>query len=395
MSEYIQLPYQLAWPFALALAWILGELVHRWVGLPRISVYGLTGFVFGNMAAGFLPTSETQMAVLVTDVAFGLMLFEVGYRINLHWLRINPWIAVTGLVEAVGTFAAVYAVARWFAMSPLIALLLASFAMSTSPAGVLRVLNEQRSAGQVTERVLHLCAMNTVLAVFSFKVIVGFGLYQTSGNVFDAIWNSLAVLAVSIALGGLLGVAVPALLRALHTPGADATLPFAIAVILLVAVTHTLKFSPVLATLTFGLVARHRRITLGRTQRNFGLAGDLLALALFFFVSTTIEWPHVVSGLGLAVTIFLVRFIVKTAGVTAFAHLSGISWRKGLLTGMALSPMAVFTLVALEQTRRLGVDLVDAIAPLAALTLMMEVLGPVLTQRALILANETQNEMQG
>jgi hypothetical protein len=36
--------------------------------------------------------------------------------------------------------------------------MLASLSMATSPATVVRVINEQRSSGQVTERVLHLCA---------------------------------------------------------------------------------------------------------------------------------------------------------------------------------------------------------------------------------------------
>lgn len=388
MLDLIQFPTQLAWPFALAFAWVLGEFVHRWTGLPRISVYGVAGFVFGNTAAGFLPAREAEMFILAADVAFGLMLFELGYRINLHWLRHNPWLAVTGLVESIGTFAAIYALARVFGTPVLPALLVASLAMATSPAGVIRVVNEQRAAGQVTERLLHLCALNAVLAVFVFKVTVGFGLYHTSGNLLAAVWNSFAVMAVSVAIGGLVGIALPALLRSLRATG-DATLAFAIAVILLVAVTHTLALSPVLAALTFGIVARHRRVTLNRTQRNFGVLGDLLALQLFFFVSSSIEWRHVQAGIVLGLAIIFVRFVVKTAGVTVLARLSGVTWRKGMLTGIALTPMAVFAIVVLEQTRRLGLDLVDAIAPLAAVALLMEVLGPIVTQRALTAANET------
>ena len=39
---------------------------------------------------------------MLADVAFGLILFELGYRINLRWLRTNPWIGVSGLVEVAG-----------------------------------------------------------------------------------------------------------------------------------------------------------------------------------------------------------------------------------------------------------------------------------------------------
>lgn len=394
MPDFLPISFQLVWPFALAITWITGEFGHRWTGLPRISIYGLAGFLFGNVAAGYLPQSEAETFMLLANVAFGLILFELGYRINLHWLRINPWIALTGVVEAIGTLLAVYSVAVWFDTPPYAALLLASLAMSTSPAGVLRVLNEQSSSGQVTERVLHLSALNCVLAVFTFKVIIGIGVFQSSGSVLEAAWSSLVVLAVSAALGAALGVAVPALLRRLGNLATDATVAFAIAVILLVAITHAFKFSPVLAALTFGLVARHRRVTLSRTQRNFGVMGNLLTVLLFFFVATTLKWEHVVSGMALALAIVATRFVVKTLSVTVFARVSGISWRKGALTGMALTPMSVFAILLLEQTRRLGVDLVDSLVPLAAIALLLEVIGPVITQRALIWANETPDNLE-
>ncbi|WP_292935769.1 cation:proton antiporter [Noviherbaspirillum sp.] len=389
MPEFIPMSYQLAWPFAIAIAWVAGEFGYRLTGLPRISIYGLVGFLFGNLLAGVLPQSEADTFMLLANIAFGLMLFEMGYRINLHWLRANPWIGVMGVVEAVATFVVVYFVAQWFGMAPLAALLLGSLAMSTSPAGILRVLNEERSSGQVSERILHLSALNCVLAVFTFKVIVGIGVFQTSGSLLDAVWSSLVVLAVSAGLGALVGVSVPGLLRRLGNLSRDATLAFAIAVILLVAVTHAFKFSPVLATLTFGLVARHRRVTLNQTQRNFGVMGDLLSVVLFFFVAATLEWRQVVGGMTLGLVLLVARFAAKMIGVAVFARVSGVSWRKGLLTGLALAPLSVFVILMLEQTRRAGVNLVDSLMPLAAMALLLEVIGPIITQRALIWAQET------
>lgn len=389
MPDLWPLPYQLAWPVALTLTWMLGEMAHRWSRLPRISVYGLAGFGFGNLASAYLPPSEAELFMLLANLAFGLILFELGYRINLRWLQRNPWLLLTSLIEATCTFVVVWFIASQFGIPSLSALLLAALAMSTSPAGVLRVVNEQCSSGQVTERVMHHSAINCVLAVFSFKVIIGFGLFQSSGDLLHAAWNSLAVLAFSAFLGALMGVWVPAWLGFMGRDVRDSTVAFAFAVALLVAVTHLMKFSPVLATLTFGLVARHRRVCLNRTERNFGVLGDLMAVLLFFFIATTLKTSHVLAGLPLALLLVLGRVATKTAVVTAFAHLSGISWRKGWLTGLALTPMSVFAILLLEQTRRLGVDLVDTMVPLSALALLLEVAGPILTQRALILAQET------
>ncbi|WP_308600515.1 hypothetical protein [Massilia sp. Dwa41.01b] len=157
---------------------------------------------------------------------------------------------------------------------------------------------------------------------------------------------------------------------------------------LLVAVTHVLQFSPVLAALTFGLVARHRRIALSPAQRNFGVLGDLLAVLMFFFVATRVELEHLGGGLALGLLLVLVRAVVKIGVCTAFARVSGITARKGALSGMALTPMAVFAILLMEQTRWIGVDLFDSLAPLAVVMLLLDVLGPVLTQRAVVWANE-------
>lgn len=96
----------------------------------------------------------------------------------------------------------------------------------------------------------------------------------------------------------------------------------------------------------------------------------------------------VMSGARIALALLVVRFIVKTLCVAAFAHVSGISWRKGLLTGMALTPLSAFVILLLEQTRHLGIGLMDELAALAAITLLLEVVGPVVTQWALVLAKE-------
>ena len=389
MPDILVISAELAWPCAILLAWLCGEFVHRWFGIPRISVYGLVGFGLAQSFPALLGTDSSSAVALLANLAFGLILFEFGYRINLHWLRINPWIAVTGLVESAVTFAVVYAIAHATGLPSMTSLLLASLAMSSSPAGVLRVINEEGSSGQVTERLLHLVAINCVLAVFAFKVIVGVWIFRTSGSLPQAATHSLFELLASAVLGAVFGVAVPFVLRQLGNLARDGTVAFALGVLLLVAIAHATELSPVLATLTFGLMARHRRVAFSRTERNFGGIGELLTVLLFVFAVSTLTWERVMAGAGLGLMLLLARFVVKTACVAAFAHVGGISWRKGALTGIALSPMSVFVILLLEQARYLGIVLVDELAALAAMTLFMEVIGPIITQRALIWAKES------
>ena len=388
MIELTTFLTEIAWPVTLLVAWLAGEIGHRWAKLPRISAYAVVGFIFAPSQAGLLPGAQPVTVLLLANIAFGLILFECGYRINLAWLRTNPWIAVTSVVEAALTFLAVYLLVLWFGQPTTTALLLAALSMATSPAAVVRIVNEQRSSGQVTERVLHLSALNCVLAVLTFKVVVGLLVFRTSGNIWSATDNSLLVLVASWLLGAIAGALVPALLRFTKRTTYDSTLAFAIAVICVVALTHSLKLSPVLAALTFGLVARHRRMVLNSSQRGFGALGDLLSVLLFVFIATVPDWRQVIAGVGLGFAIITVRQVAKLCGVGLFAHLSGISWRKGLLVGVAMAPISAFVILVMEQTRYLGINLVDQLAPLAAAALTLEIFGPILVQRALIWAHE-------
>lgn len=111
-------------------------------------------------------------------------------------------------------------------------------------------------------------------------------------------------------------------------------------------------------------------------------------MVLFVYVATTIEWSRVVAGFGLGLALVAARLMAKVVAVGALARVSGLTWRKVVLSGLALMPTSVFVILVLEQARYLGIDLVDQLAPLAAATLLLEILGPVVMQFALRRAGE-------
>jgi hypothetical protein len=397
MTEFSINISQMAWPCVLALAWLLGDILNRVLHLPRISVYAVTGFVLVNLLPDYLSPLDNHSLVLLANIAFGLMLFEFAYRINLRWLSLNPWVAVTGLLEAGATFTAVYCVALWYGSTQLMSLSLAALAMSSSPAAVLRVINEQRSSGQVSERILHLTAINSVLAVFAFKLILVYGVMQAPGDILKASAQSLQVMLVacaSVLAGTVFGILLPTILRWRGRQAQDSTLGFAFAVIVLVALTHATGLSPILATLSFGLVARHRRISLGRTQRNFGVLGELLAVVLFVFAASTLAFSQVLAGVMLGGLLLVMRLGSKIIVTTLLAPVSGISMRKGMLSGLGLAPVSVFLILNLEQPNKLGMAMTNEWYALVAMTLILEIAGPILTHLALFAAKETPEEME-
>jgi NhaP-type Na+/H+ or K+/H+ antiporter len=391
MLEYVAPVAELGWPVMIVLAWLVGELAQRW-RVPRISTYAVVGLACSRALGGLPATGLSPAAGLLANFAFGLLLFEFGYRINLNWFRINPWLAATGLLDVGLSFVAVYALCRSFGSAPVSSLLIAAMTSATSPASLTRVVNELGSAGQVTERALHLAAFNCICALFAFKFVVGFWTFDTSGDAMKALSNSAVVVLVSGGLGAAFGSSMPAMLRITGRTSKDATLAFALAVILLVGITHVLHFSPLVASLAFGLIARHRRVTLNQTQRNFGALGDLLVVYLFTYIAATIDWQRALAGAALGAALVVVRTSAKVVAVTALARPSGTTWRKGLLTALAMTPLSTLVVLLVEETRPVGIDLIDAIAPVAAATLLLQWLGPLATQLALLAAGEVQQQ---
>jgi Kef-type K+ transport system membrane component KefB len=379
----------IAWPLALLIAWFLGEwLLERW-NIPRVTSYVAVGLVGSLINLPGLTTDITGLPFLA-NVALALVLFELGYRINLRWFRHNPWVLLLGVVESLVTFGFIYWVTGWFGLPIEHRLIIAALSISASPAGVLRVANELRSTGQATERVLHLCAINCLFSVLALKLVVGYWTLSTSGDLVLAAFGSVHVVGTSIAVGALLGVAVPWLLRLRNTHERGVTVVFALAVLLLTTAAYGLMLSPLLAALTFGIVARERRVHLTSAQRDFGTAGDLLSAFLFVYIASLLTWVDVRTTIVLGVVLILARTLTKVACNVAAARLSGISERKGVLTGLALTPMSAFAILLIEQTRLMGFDpAVQVLATMAGMMLLQELFGPIVTQRSLMAARET------
>lgn len=378
-----------AWPLVLLLAWWLGEqLQERW-RIPRVSSYVAVGLLGGIVNLPGL-TPDVPGLPFLANVALSLVLFELGYRIHLRWFRHNPWVLVQGVLESVLTFVAVYWASAVLDLSVENRLIVAALSVSASPAGIVRVANEMRSAGQVTERVLHLCAINCLMAVLALKLVVGYWTLSTSGSLWQAAVGSVHVLITSVAVGAVLGVVMPALLRSRQTSEGGLAVAFGLAVVLLTALSYGLLFSPLLAALSFGVVARERRVFLTNAQRNFGTAGDVLTLFLFVYIASLMTWPAVLGSLLAGLLLIAVRTAVKVGVSVALAKVSGITTRKGMLAGLALTPMSAYAILLLEQSREHGfLPAPEVMLAMAGMMLLQELFGPVVTQRTLMAARET------
>ena len=382
----------ITWPLLLLVAWVVAERLHSRFQVPRVSSYVLVGLAAGLLLRPLLHLQEASYSFLA-NMALALVLFELGYRINLRWFKHNPWVLLVGVVESFITFAVVYVVCRGFQLPLQVSWVIAALSMSASPGGIVRVANELRGAGQVTERVMHLCAINCLLAILTLKLVVAYWHVTAQADWFAALSTSVYGVVVALGLGAALGVMTPWLMRYVRANGNvdnNATVLFALAVLLLVMLAFSAQVSALLAALSFGVVARERRVQLTQTQRNFGSAGDVLIIFLFMYVAALIQWEYVTAGVSLAAALIAARLLSKVVCNVLVARLSGITWRKGALTGLALTPMSAFAILLLEQSQLRGFEpAAAAFVAMTAMMLLQELFGPWVTQRSLMAAGET------
>jgi len=380
-----------AWPLMLLAAWLAGEWAYRHWNVPRVCAYGVVGLVLGGTGLSQNVASHAAQGFMA-NVALALMLFELGYRINPRWFRHNPWVLAAGITQAVLTFGAVFWVAGLFGLAVDLRLVLAALCVASSPAAIMRVTHELRSAGQVTERLLHLCALNCLLAVLLLRLVVGYWHLETSGDLGKAAFNSIYVICLSLVAGAVFGFIAP-LLNRIATSSQSTTVTFAFLVLLLTGLSQTLHLSPLLAALAFGVVARERRIMLSHAQRNFGALGEVFAVFLFVYIGSLLTWNGLLGGLLLGAAVLVVRSGAHTLVNMSIARVSGTTFRKGALTGLALMPMSAFVLILLEESRLYGFDLArDSLPAIVGLLVLLDVIGPLVTQRALMLAGEAHPE---
>ena len=85
---------------ALLIAGLAGGELARRLLLPRITGYVLVGVLFGPEVLGLFRAPLTGVARALIDLGLGLVLFELGHRLDLNWLRRNPWLALAAVTVA-------------------------------------------------------------------------------------------------------------------------------------------------------------------------------------------------------------------------------------------------------------------------------------------------------
>lgn len=375
--------------FALFLAGLCGELCYRAWRLPRVSGYAVIGLIAGSAGVGAIDAAMSATSRLLLDVALGLLLFELGSRLDLRWIRRNPWLIASSLAEATLTFALVLTVLLFAKVSAPVATVLAAISMATSPAMVIQLKTELRAEGQVTQRLLTLTALNSMYAVVVEKLLSGWLHQEVYGNVFATILQPLYLIAGSLIIAYLLARACLFFYRRVNMQDEHSFVALFGLVLLAIAIANIFKVSTMLSLLAAGIIVKNLEEKPQLWPQHFGTAGWLLTVILFVLTLTSFEWKDVAIGGVAALGLIVARFVAKLIGVLAFARPSGLDWKQGAALGLSLAPMSALAYVLVDDTYRLYPQFDPTLRAVTLCAIVvLQLVGPWIVYRSLTLVGE-------
>lgn len=371
---------------------MIGEWLHTRAGWPKVIGYVLAGMLFGPAMLGWIGDETLLQAKPIADAALGLLMLEVGRRLDLGWLLRTPELLRSTLADIVLSFGLILLFAHFVVgLSPAWAGATAAVTMASAPAVVLLTVEESRAQGQVTERIILHTAIGAAASFLAFPLVLGIVHVEQSSDWLSAFVHPLWIAGGATLVAGL-GARL-ALLVARFVPRrslaqvfvlvASAMLAVGLARMLAVPVFLTLFLMGVL------LAANDKKQTLRYTALPEG--HWLLAIVLFVIVGAALPWRDFTWLVGVqAVGLLLVRALAKTVAQLVVG--SSLSYRKSLLVGLGTQPLSATAVFMAYEIVNLYPDVGrSALAlPLFAAAIM-ELAGPALCRLAVKLAGETES----
>jgi Kef-type K+ transport system membrane component KefB len=388
-----ELPLAISYPLlfgVLLVAGMIGGEVARSLRLPRIIGYVVIGFILAPFAQVMQLGELLDEARIFVNLGLGLVLFDLGRRLDLQWMKRDWTLALSGLAESVLCFAAVFAVLLALRFPPVESALAAAIAMTTSPAVLLLMIHDTRAEGQVTERALNMVALNALMASILTTMMVASAHIAERIDVELAILHPLYLFFGSIVLGAVMSWTLRVVARKLEkTKDVHFTLIVGM-VVCAVGLATLLKLPVILALLAFGVFSRNDDRGYDLLNVNLAPMGRLLYIVLFVITGASLPLSSLATAGWAALLLVLARVAGQFVGVLVVAPLGGLRMRQAVGLGCCMVPMSSLALLMQHDIGKLFPQFAqDLSAIFLASILLLEIAGPLAVQWGLRFAGET------
>ncbi|MEO5697210.1 MAG: cation:proton antiporter [Burkholderiaceae bacterium] len=382
----------IAFGMLLAFGTLGGILAARVRWLPTITGFMAFGLLIGPSGLGLLSEQALLGARVLVDIALGLILFELGALLHPWTIARNRALVITSLVESSATFAAILALMLWIGAEPVVAVIAAAIAVSSSPAVLLHVADELRARGPAVDAAEALVAMNNMLAFVLFSFTLPVALHSARVDLVTAIlfpaYQMLGAVVVSLTVAWV----VTRIAR--QTRADEQHFRFALvvgAVMLAVGLAVALKVSTLFTTLTLGVACRWMQGRSRLTKVEFGGGGDVFFIILFAYAGATLHVQDLIQYAGIAAAYVAVRVLAKSASIYICGRRFGYTKRQSVAVGLSLMPMAGLAIGLVHTTSGLLPEFGAKVSAIVlAAVAVFETIGPPIVAAALRMTGEAR-----
>ena len=391
--------------FLIGLALILGVFggrIFKFFRIPQVVGYILIGIVIGRGGFNFWPESFTLSLSPLIQFILGIIGFMIGMELKAEvFKRYGRTIYTILLSEGLAAFLFVTGVVFLFTRDIYLGLLLGAVASATDPASTVNVLWEYKSRGPLTTTLTSIVALDDALALILYSFSIMFCKSMLGKEVFS-LWHSIAAplweIFQSCVIGGTAGLLLAWVVKKFQEE--DLILAFCFGGILsVVGASIVLNLDLIISSMVMGLVLVN--MLPGLSERLFlkikSLSAPLYVL-FFIFIGAELKMSVFLQTTVIIVVLgyLFARSFGKIFGAIIGAWVSrakknvvrytGISLftQGGVAIGLAMSISHTLGSAG-EQGRVLGSTI---IAVVAATTIVVQLIGPVLVKIAISKAGE-------
>jgi Kef-type K+ transport system membrane component KefB len=374
---------------------IAGHVVSKSPWIPRLTGYLIVGFILGEGGLGWLSGDVLKLTNIFADIAVALVVYQLGRYVDIGWLRREKWLLATVMTSAVLCFGLVSTALHWFGTSLAASLLGGVLAIATAPAVVFVVLRDLKAEGQVTRRLAAMTALNNFVAIVVAYALLPVILHDNDTPVLSQIGSVLYSLGGSLLLAYLTYWLMIPLARWLGRRGSSQFVLVIAVILVAIGAAHAFQLPVMLTMLIFAILSKNLDRQYDLMELEFGIANELFIVMLFVAVGATMQLSDL-QLVGFSVLVLIAaRFVAMGGGVFIYARLARMNWRQASLLTLGTLPMTEAGLGLMQTIKTLypHTTVSSEIVPLlAGCLIVLELLGPIATQFALIKTGESGRE---
>ncbi|MBN1564350.1 MAG: cation:proton antiporter [Anaerolineae bacterium] len=400
-------------------AFFAGQLFRR-LGIPQVVGFIVAGTLLGPSFLHLVPHDLTDNLVFVTELALGLIGFEMGEHLVFSELRkLGRSIMTIVLSQAFGAFAMIFTGVYLITNDIAAAMIFGSIGMATAPAATVDVLTEYGAEGPMTTTLLAVIGIDDALTllVYSITAAMAEPLLENGGDIglldvltgdghislLEMLELPLFEIGGALVVGTLFGFFLTYVMDHIgqhHDPERRQHDAMAVSIALIFIATglsRSIELSLILTTMTMGVVVINRTPHNGRFVRfTIEQAGPVIYVLFFALVGAGLNLDMLPSMGLLGLAYIVLRMVGKYSGAWVGGWLAGCDAKVRDNLGLALLSQAGVAIgLALASSNRFtdlgpkGEDLAKLIVNvITATTFVVQLIGPILVKVAITRAGE-------